>query len=1278
MERIEMRGDKPLEGTVRPAGERRARASHARPATSEKHSPRLLASTADGQLRLWIAVSAALVVLFICAPSAFAAPVWNVESEALPTSFQSSDTTSSVQDLVVNATGGTYTLSFAGQTTTPLAFNASDAEVASALDALSTIGGAGGTVTVTEPEVAGSLAADRFLAVTFGGALKAQDVPVMTADSALLTGEAHTAGIAPATNDAYEIIVENVGEASSSGPITMTDHLPPGVTTTTPPEETTSHGVNRQWSCSEGVGQSVVTCTATDAIAPLTVGYNETSPEGGPGFLDSLVIPVTVSRGTPPEQGTNSVTVSGGGGAMVTAASNANPINTVTTTRFGTAFLNFDAIGPNGEAFAQAGGHPYAVTTEFQFKKEATPGVTNAPFVGLNEGYVNVATGEEAKTIVAELPLGLIGDPQATPRCSQLQFAESSGNNSSACPADSRVGVLTVQKPGPGPYQLFNISPVPGHAAQFGFHVDGVGIVLYGDVVHSARGYLLRVTTLAPQAYIRAVSLTFFGDPAAVFATSQKDTPFLSEPSDCGASEEARTLQLHIDTWTHPGAGDPFNADFGDPNWAPASAALPPVEGCGALRFDPSLSLAPSSGAEGGTTQADEPSGYTVNLNVPQIEAVSELSTPELKTATVTLPEGLSVSPSAANGLEACSDAQIALESNEPGSCPPAAQIGTVKVTTPLLEDPLEGQVFLGEPGCSPCSEADAAEGHIFRLFIQIHSARYGITIKLPGVARANPQTGQLTAEFAENPQLPFSDLELHFNSGPRAPLANPQTCGTFTTSADLTAWSSPETPDAISQSSFSTGGCAAGFSPGFTAGTASAAAGAYSPFSVTFSRGDREQDLGGISVSTPAGLLGQVAGVAQCPEAQANAGSCGPESQLGTTSVVVGPGPDPYTITGGRVYLTGPYEGDPFGLSIVVPAVAGPFNLGDVVVRARIAVNPTTAALTITSDPLPQIKDGVPFRLRSVTVEVNRPDFMFNATNCSEQAIAATITGEHPIASSEASKTSVASSAYAASGCANLPFKPKLTAMVAGRASKADGASLDVKLESAGLGQANIAKVDLQLPTQLPSRLSTLQKACPEAVFDTNPAGCPEGSVIGNATIHTPLLNAALSGPAYLVSHGGAAFPDVEFVLQGEGVVLVLDGKTDIKKGITYSNFEATPDAPFTSFETELPTGPHSILTADVPASADYSLCGTTLTMPTKITGQNGRILTQTTKIAETGCKATKPLTRAQELTSALKQCKKTKKNKKQRAACEKQARKKYGAKKAKKKKSTPSKGSK
>jgi hypothetical protein len=393
--------------------------------------------------------------------------------------------------------------------------------------------------------------------------------------------------------------------------------------------------------------------------------------------------------------------------------------------------------------------------------------------------------------------------------------------------------------------------------------------------------------------------------------------------------------------------------------------------------------------------------------------------------------------------------------------------------------------------------------------------------------------------------------------------------------------------------------------------------AGAFSPFTLTFSRHDREQDLAQITVNTPPGLLGKIAGVPQCPEAQANAGTCSPASQIGTASAAAGAGSHPFWVTG-PVYLTGPYRGAPFGLSVVVPAKAGPFNLGNEIVRSAIHIDPHTSALTIVSDQLPQKLDGLPFRLQTVNVTIDRPGFMFNPTNCSQQQITGAVAGALPNRS--AGSSVAVSSPFAVAGCKNLPFKPAFSASTQAKTSKANGASLVVKVAQKP-GEANIHKVDLQLPLAFPSRLTTLQKACTEAQFNTNPAGCPEASNIGTATAVTPVLSVPLTGPAYLVSHGGAAFPDVEFVLQGEGVTIVLDGKTDIKKGITYSRFEAVPDAPISSFETVLPEGPHSILGTNIPASAKYSLCGQKLVMPTTIVGQNGAQVTKSTNIAVTGC---------------------------------------------------------
>jgi hypothetical protein len=401
-------------------------------------------------------------------------------------------------------------------------------------------------------------------------------------------------------------------------------------------------------------------------------------------------------------------------------------------------------------------------------------------------------------------------------------------------------------------------------------------------------------------------------------------------------------------------------------------------------------------------------------------------------------------------------------------------------------------------------------------------------------------------------------------------------------------------------------------FAPAFAAGTTSTTAGAFTTFALNVNRADGHQLLSGISLTTPPGLLGMLSHVQLCGEPQAGRGTCPAASRIGSVNAAAGSGPDPFHVSG-PVYLTGPYRGAPFGLSVVVPAVAGPFDLGNVIVRSSIAVDPHTAQLTVSSDPLPQMvgDSGVPVRLRSVSVAIDRPGFIFNPTSCAPTALAGTL------ASNQGATVDV-SSPFRLAGCRTLPFHPSLSASTAARTSKAYGASLDVKVTSAP-GQANIAKVDVQLPAALPSRLSTLQQACTQSQFDANPGGCPAGSVVGTATAHTPALNAPLSGPAYLVSHGGAAFPDLIVVLQGEGITIELVGNTDIKRGLTYSRFEALPDAPVDSFELILPQSPHSAL------GAFASLCRHALLMPTAITAQNGAQVRQTTTIAVTGCARTR-----------------------------------------------------
>jgi hypothetical protein len=658
--------------------------------------------------------------------------------------------------------------------------------------------------------------------------------------------------------------------------------------------------------------------------------------------------------------------------------------------------------------------------------------------------------------------------------------------------------------------------------------------------------------------------------------------------------------------------------------------------GCGQLSFNASVSMLPD------TREAGAPAGYSFALNVPQNTEPEGLAAPDVKRTSVTLPLGTVISPSAADGLGDCTNDQFELHSGVPGGCPDDSQVGTVLIETPALEKPLLGDVFLASPECDPCTPEDAADGRMIRLFVQVvGKGEDGIVVKLEGTGQINQQTGQITTTFNETPQLPFSEFQLKLQGGERATLANPRTCGEVSTTADLTPWSTPFTPDATPTSAFDINENCFGsqFNPSFSFGTTSNQAGGYSPFSVSFGRADDDGFLNGIQVRTPPGLLGMLSKVKLCEEPQANAGTCGPESQIGETTVETGPGADPFLVTGGKVYITGPYKGAPYGLSIVVPAKAGPYTLagttgnGTVVNRSAISVNPETSALTITSDPLPTILDGIPLQLRLVNVTINRPEFMFNATSCDKMAIGGTLTDTQAASATTASP-------YQVTNCGALKFKPGFAVSTSGKTSKANGASLDAKVSYPTGPEgtyANIAKFKVDLPKQLPSRLTTLQKACLAAVFNANPANCPAASNIGIVKASTPVLPVPLTGPVYFVSHGGEAFPSLVIVLQGDGVRVDLTAATFISKaGITSSTFNTIPDVPVTSFELYLPEGKYSAL------AANGSLCTSKLAMPTAITAQNGAEIHESTPIAVTGCpkakKATKKKKKAKQARKARK----------------------------------------
>ena len=891
---------------------------------------------------------------------------------------------------------------------------------------------------------------------------------------------------------------------------------------------------------------------------------------------------------------------------------------------FGVTPGSVEAVAHNqdGSLDFQAGSHPFTYTVGFAMKKGAG---------GKVEG--------EVRDIVVDLPAGVIGDPNATPKCPRQDFEGQTPN----CAGTTQIGIEHANIEGlvttTGP--IYNLVPPPGVPAQIGFSIANFN-VFESASVRTGDDYGVAVTSnnVPKPGALVSVSETIWGVPMDMSHNSERiciesntgkhikgcgnevaPRPFLTLPTSCMGPLKTT---VSVDSEENPGVFVSESGVSSDGGGNPAGLA-----GCEKLPFEPSLTVTPD------TTGTESPSGLSVNLEVPQRESPEGLAESNLKEAVVTLPAGMTVSSSAANGLGACpleGPEGINLSSATPAHCPDSSKVGTVEIQTPLLEHPLTGSVFVAQQG-NLLGNGSNPFGSLLAIYIVAEGE--GALIKIPGEIELDENTGQLTARFGEDPitslstgerqflpQQPFSDLKMSFFGGPKAPLVTPTSCGTYTATSRLTPWSGG--PSAEPSSSFTIDqGCTAGngFSPAFAAGTANSQAAGFSPFSVTFSRRDGEQRFASTTVVTPPGLLAILKSAAQCPEPQASKGECGEASQLGETTVAAGPGEDPYWVKGGRVFLTGPYEGAPFGLSIVVPAVAGPFNLGTngrpVVVRAKIEVDPHTAQAIITSDPLPTILQGVPLDVRTVNVTINRSGFMFNPTNCAPLAVTGTL-------HSTIGTNTPVSAPFEAANCANLPFKPSFVVSTQAKTSKANGASLSVKVGSS-FGQTNIAKVHVTVPKQLPARLTTLQKACTEAQFNANPAGCPAASVVGTAVAHTPVLSKPLTGPGYLVSHGGAAFPDLVFILQGEGINLILDGNTNIKKGITSETFNSVPDAPISTFETTFPEGPHSVLATDIPTKAKGSLCAQKLTIPTTITAQNGAVFNQNTKITVTGCPKTK-----------------------------------------------------
>ncbi len=1013
------------------------------------------------------------------------------------------------------------------------------------------------------------------------------------------------------------LMAQNLGNATTSGTVTIVDKLPASLEATA--IKATAGGSG---SLSRGFvecSRKTLTCTFSGSLRPYEV--------------IEVVISVEVSTGAASGE-INTGTVSGGGASGATSASDA--IEVGGREKFG--FENYEFVPENfgGSIDTQAGSHPFQVTGLFNLRTQKPNFKGDPQSVAL------------PKDIIGQLPAGFVGNPTPFTQCTDVQFSNGfeagAGAIANECPPQSAIGVATISFTLPTngyattEQPIFAMVPRVGEPARFAFKVNGIVPVFLDVSVRTGHDYGVTITSnniTQIQALI-AVRLTFWGVPgdprhdgqrgweclkefgSCSPSTSTTPPPFLVMPTSCEAPYEST---LTGDSWN--------SSEHPEEQAEPVLYRLPEqLDGCNHLPFSPSINVSEDS-PEGSTA-----TGLTVGVHVPQEAALNPegLSESTLRNTTVTLPEGVSLNPAGADGLEACSEAQIGYVGPEAGLniftpelseafCPDASKIATVKIKTPLLPHALEGAVYLGTP--APQSE----EGKnpfktLVSMYIVAQDPISGTLLKLPGEAKTDPVTGQIVATFENTPELPFEDLELHFFGGARAPLSTPALCGPYVTTASFAPWSGNEAVNPTSTFNITSGPndrpCAnpLPFAPALTAGMTSIQAGGFSPFTMTMSRPDGSQNLQAIQLKMPPGLLGTLATVKLCKEAQANSGTCGPESLIGHTTVSVGVGGDPYSVVGGEVFITEGYEGAPYGLSIVNPAKAGPFDLGKVIVRAKIEVDPITAVLTITTDntgpyKIPTILDGIPLQIQHINVIIDRSNFTFNPTNCSQLPITGSL-------SSSQGASQALSVPFQVTNCAVLAFKPKLTAKVSGKTSRANGASLSVKLTyPAGPYDANIAKVKVDLPKQLPSRLTTLQQACPAATFNANPAACPPASIVGHATATTPVMPVPLTGPAYFVSHGGEQFPDLVIVLQGYGATVHLVGSTFISKaGVTSSTFKTIPDVPVGTFELTLPQGKYSALAANGNPCTIKKLA-----MPTSFVAQNGVVINTSTPIVPTGC---------------------------------------------------------
>jgi hypothetical protein len=973
--------------------------------------------------------------------------------------------------------------------------------------------------------------------------------------------------------------------------------------------------------------------------------------------------------------------------------------------RFGAAdsfgICNFDGrlqSSPSGGTFAQAGGVPYSLTTNVALNTRKKSG--EGPF-GPFEIAVPV---EPPKDILVDVPPGMVANPAAVGVCTADQLLFDSLYKQElgpTCPSASQVGVITVflegvfGAVGPNTVPLFSMAPPPGIPARFGFNIARHLISLDARLrTNDEYAFAIDSLNISQGLSVVGASVTFWGVPAAATHDGERACPGQSIPpvgpscaagvasapllrvsTSCSRPQQGLPWNLHVDSWWHRAS---FDADhspgLADPSWRSAGyeshlrpgypddpdpegfPGLFPDEGWGLPKGIEGCDIVPVKGdidAKATSHDAETPSGLDVAISVPNpgLENPNALtSTSDIKKAVVSLPQGVTINPSQAEGLGVCTPSQyerteLSFHPDPNRGCPSDSKIGTVSVETPLLDETLSGEVFIAQQD-DPKTTQHGTENpfdSLLALYIVIKSPERGILVKLPGKVEPDEKSGRIVTTFDDLPQIPFSSFKFKFREGARAPLVTPPTCGTYTTEAEFAGWSSvaPETgavdPEDMVHSSSTfqiTGGIGGSpcppqgippFKPGFTAGSLNNNAASYTPFLMRLTRQDGEQDMTKFSSILPPGVVGKLAGVSKCPDsaiaiAKSKTGreeianpSCPANSQIGRILAGAGVG-SVLTYVPGKVYLGGPVGGDPLSVIVITPAVAGPFDVGTVVVREALTLNPDTAEVEVdgkVSDPIPHILEGIPLKLRDLRVYVDRDNFILNPTSCDPSSVKATLFGSYLDVFNPSDDVPVdLASRFQAANCSALGFKPRLALKLKGGTKRGGHPGLTATYRPRS-GDANAEGIVVRLPRSAFLDQSHIRTICTRVQFAAD--ACPKGSRYGYIKATTPLLDEPLQGPVYLRS-SNHKLPDLLFDLHGLVDIEVATRIDSIKGGVRAS-VDQIPDAPISKVVLRMQGAKKGLIINS------RDLCASTNRANAQFTGQNGKEFQARPELRPGGC---------------------------------------------------------